>query len=45
MTLLQAQGVHHITLMGADKKTSVDFWQGLLGMSFIFETGQSPEGY
>ena len=37
MTLLQAQGVHHITLMGADKKTSVDFWEGVLGMPFIFE--------
>ena len=37
MTLLQAQGVHHITLMGADKKTSVDFWEGILGMPFIFE--------
>ena len=37
MTLLQAQGVHHITLMGADKKTSVDFWEGVLGMPFVFE--------
>jgi len=37
MTLLQTQGVHHITLMGADKKTSVDFWEGILGMPFVFE--------
>lgn len=34
---IQAQGVHHITLTGADKATSMDFWQGLLGMPFVFE--------
>lgn len=34
---LQTQGVHHITLMGADRKTSIDFWEGLLGMPFIFD--------
>lgn len=34
---LQAQGVHHITLVGADRQTSIDFWEGLLGMPFIFE--------
>ncbi len=37
MTLLQVQGVHHITLMGADRQTSIDFWEGVLGMPFIFE--------
>ena len=37
MTLLQAQGVHHITLMGADRQTSIDFWEGILGMPFVFE--------
>lgn len=37
MTLLQAQGVHHITLMGADRQTSIDFWEGVLGMPFVFE--------
>ena len=31
------QGVHHITLMGADRQTSIDFWQGILGMPFVFE--------
>jgi glyoxalase family protein len=30
-------GVHHITFMGADRQTSVDFWQGVLGMRFVFE--------
>jgi catechol 2,3-dioxygenase-like lactoylglutathione lyase family enzyme len=34
---LQSQGVHHITLVGADRRTSIDFWEGLLGMPFIFE--------
>jgi glyoxalase family protein len=37
MRKLQAQGVHHITLVGADRQTSIDFWEGLLGMPFIFE--------
>src|SRR5436309_6783448 len=34
---IQSQGVHHITLVGADRQTSIDFWEGLLGMPFIFE--------
>lgn len=33
----QVQGIHHITLNGADRQTSVDFWQGVLGMELIFE--------
>ncbi len=37
MKRLQTQGVHHITLIGADKQTSVDFWEGVLGMPFVFE--------
>jgi len=37
MRKLQAQGIHHITLMGADRQTSIDFWEGLLGMPFVFE--------
>ena len=35
--LLQTQGIHHITLNGADRKTSIDFWQEILGMKLIFE--------
>ncbi len=31
------QGVHHITLVGADRQTSIDFWEGVLGMPFVFE--------
>lgn len=37
MTILQSQGVHHITLNGADRRTSIDFWQGVLGMPLVFE--------
>src|SRR3712207_4954607 len=37
MRKLQSQGVHHITLTGADRQTSIDFWEGLLGMPLIFE--------
>lgn len=37
MRKLQAQGIHHITLVGADRQTSIDFWEGVLGMPFIFE--------
>jgi catechol 2,3-dioxygenase-like lactoylglutathione lyase family enzyme len=37
MQKLQTQGVHHITLIGADRQTSIDFWEGVLGMPFIFE--------
>jgi catechol 2,3-dioxygenase-like lactoylglutathione lyase family enzyme len=29
--------VHHITLVGADRQTSIDFWEGVLGMPFVFE--------
>ncbi len=37
MAVLQAQGIHHITLTGADRQTSIDFWQGVLGMRFLFD--------
>ncbi len=37
MRKLQSQGVHHITLVGAGKQTSIDFWEGVLGMPFVFE--------
>jgi glyoxalase family protein len=34
---LQSQGVHHITLVGAKRETTIGFWEGLLGMPFVFE--------
>jgi catechol 2,3-dioxygenase-like lactoylglutathione lyase family enzyme len=37
MQKIQSQGVHHITLVGADRQTSIDFWEGVLGMPFVFE--------
>ena len=33
----QVQGVHHITIVGSTKQSAVDFWQGVLGMPFLFE--------
>ncbi len=36
MAVLQTEGVHHITLNGADRQTSIDFWEGVLGMPFVF---------
>lgn len=33
----QVQGIHHITLNGADRQTSVDFWQNIMGMKLVFE--------
>jgi catechol 2,3-dioxygenase-like lactoylglutathione lyase family enzyme len=37
MQKLQTQGLHHVTLVGADRATSIDFWEGVLGMPFVFE--------
>ncbi|MDO9409419.1 VOC family protein [Patulibacter sp.] len=37
MRKIQTQGVHHVTVMGADRRTSIEFWEGLLGMPFVFE--------
>lgn len=37
MQKVQTQGVHHITFVGADRQTSIDFWEGVLGMPMIFE--------
>lgn len=37
MKKIQSLGVHHITLTGADRQTSIDFWEGVLGMPFIFD--------
>ena len=37
MRKLQSQGVHHITIVGAGRQVSIDFWEGILGMPFVFE--------
>jgi catechol 2,3-dioxygenase-like lactoylglutathione lyase family enzyme len=44
MKKLQTQGVHHITLTGADRQTSIDFWEGVLGMPFVFEQPNLDRG-
>jgi catechol 2,3-dioxygenase-like lactoylglutathione lyase family enzyme len=37
MKRIQVQGLHHITIVGSTKQSAIAFWQGLLGMPFIFE--------
>ncbi len=37
MAKIQAQGVHHITIVGSTRQSAIDFWQGVLGMPFLFE--------
>jgi len=37
MPRIQVQGVHHITLVGSNRRSAMDFWHGLLGMRFLFE--------
>lgn len=34
---IQVQGVHHITIVGSTRQSAIDFWEGALGMPFIFE--------
>ena len=44
MTKIQTQGVHHITLVGSNRQTSIDFWEGVLGMPFVFEQPNLDKG-
>jgi glyoxalase family protein len=37
MRKIQTQGLHHVTLVGADRQSTIDFWEGVLGMPFIFD--------
>jgi catechol 2,3-dioxygenase-like lactoylglutathione lyase family enzyme len=37
MQRIQVQGVHHVTIVGSTRQSAIDFWQGLLGMPFLFE--------
>jgi glyoxalase family protein len=37
MRRIQTQGVHHVTIVGAKRQTTIDFWEGVLGMPFVFE--------
>ncbi len=37
MHKIQVQGVHHITIVGSTRQSAIDFWEGALGMPFVFE--------
>jgi catechol 2,3-dioxygenase-like lactoylglutathione lyase family enzyme len=37
MARVQVQGIHHITMIGANRQATIDFYQGVLGMPLIFE--------
>jgi catechol 2,3-dioxygenase-like lactoylglutathione lyase family enzyme len=37
MAKTQVQGVHHTTIVGSNRQSAIDFWQGVLGMPFLFE--------
>ena len=36
-SVIQTQGVHHITIVGSNREATIDFYQGLLGMPLVFE--------
>jgi catechol 2,3-dioxygenase-like lactoylglutathione lyase family enzyme len=36
MTVIQSQGVHHITMIGSNRDAIVDFYEGVLGMPLVF---------
>jgi len=37
LSIIQTQGIHHITLNGANREISINFWQNVLGMKLILE--------
>ncbi len=37
MKRIQVQGLHHITIVGSTRQSAMDFWEGILGMPFVFE--------
>ncbi|HSV85210.1 MAG TPA: VOC family protein [Levilinea sp.] len=37
MTVIQTQGVHHITMVGSNREATIEFYTGVLGMPLIFE--------
>ena len=37
MKKIQVQGAHHVTIVGSTRQSAIDFWEGLLGMPFVFE--------
>ena len=37
MKKIQVQGVHHTTIVGSNRQSAIDFWEGMLGMPFVLE--------
>lgn len=37
MSKIQSQGLHHITMVGSNREATIDFYEGVLGMRFVFE--------
>jgi glyoxalase family protein len=37
MSKIQVQGVHHITFVGSNRETTIDFYQNVLGMPLVFD--------
>jgi catechol 2,3-dioxygenase-like lactoylglutathione lyase family enzyme len=37
MKKIQVQGVHHTTIVGSTRASAIAFWEGALGMPFLFE--------
>ncbi len=37
MTVLQTQGVHHITFVGSNREATIAFYQGVLGMPLVLD--------
>jgi glyoxalase family protein len=37
MTIIQTQGVHHITFVGSNREETIAFYQDVLGMPLVFE--------
>ena len=37
MKKIQVQGVHHTTIVGSNRQSAIDFWEGVLGMPLVLE--------
>jgi catechol 2,3-dioxygenase-like lactoylglutathione lyase family enzyme len=37
MKPIQVQGVHHTTIVGSNRQSAIEFWEGVLGMPFVLE--------
>lgn len=37
MSTIQAQGIHHITFVGSNRETTIDFYQNVLGMPLVID--------